>query len=66
MSSTLDPSGDILIRGLHMVHERNENKRCGRIMPQGVLQAAEVMLYTIDMANEWNACRLYVWTAAVY
>ena len=49
--STQDPSGDILIGGLHMVHERNEDKICGRIMPQGGLQAAEVMLYTIDMAK---------------
>ena len=35
-----------------MVHERNEEKVCGRIMPQGGLQAAEAMLYSIDMANK--------------
>ena len=36
---------DQLIRHLsrlHMVHERNEELVCGRIMPQGGLQAAEV------------------------
>jgi hypothetical protein len=59
-SSTLDPSGDILIGGLHMVHERNEDKICGRIMPQGGLQAAEVMLYTIDMANKGGHFHLHI------
>ena len=28
---------------LHMVHERNEELVCGPIMPQGGLQAAEVL-----------------------
>ena len=35
-----------------MVHERGETALvCGPIMPQGGLQAAEVMLYTVDMVN---------------
>ena len=45
-------SGDIVIGGLHMVHERENTKICGPIMPQGGLQAAEVMLYTVDKINE--------------
>ena len=45
-------AGDIVIGGLHMVHERGETALvCGPIMPQGGLQAAEVMLYTVDMVN---------------
>ena len=43
--------GDLLLGGLHMVHERNAEVICGPIMPQGGLQAAEVMLYTLDQAN---------------
>ena len=35
-----------------MVHEREDQKVCGPVMPQGGLQAAEVMLYTIDKINE--------------
>ena len=34
--------GDLVLGGLHMVHERNEELVCGPIMPQGGLQAAEV------------------------
>ena len=44
--------GNIIIGGLHMVHEREDQKVCGPVMPQGGLQAAEVMLYTIDKINE--------------
>ena len=44
--------GDIVIGGLHMVHEREDLNICGPIMPQGGLQAAEVMLYTVDKVNE--------------
>ena len=44
--------GDILIGGLHMVHEREDKMICGPIMPQGGLQAAEVMLFTVDRVNE--------------
>lgn len=43
--------GDIVLGGLHMIHEREENFICGPIMPQGGLQAAEVMLYTVDVVN---------------
>ena len=46
--------GDILIGGLHMVHEREDKMICGPIMPQGGLQAAEVMLFTVDRVNELN------------
>ena len=44
--------GDIEIGGLHMVHERQDQLICGPVMPQGGLQAAEVMLYTIDRVNQ--------------
>ena len=44
--------GDIMIGGLHMVHERENQRICGPVMPQGGLQAAEVMLYTVDKINE--------------
>ena len=44
--------GDIVIGGLHMVHEREDTQlTCGPIMPQGGLQAAEVMLFTVDRVN---------------
>lgn len=43
--------GDIVLGALHMVHERSENKICGHIMPQGGIQALEVMLYTLDYIN---------------
>ena len=35
-----------------MVHERESQLICGPIMPQGGLQAAEVMLFTLDKVNE--------------
>ena len=35
-----------------MVHERQSKMICGPVMPQGGLQAAEVMLYTVDRVNE--------------
>ena len=43
--------GELVIGGLHMVHEREEEQICGKVMPQGGLQAAEVMLYTVDRVN---------------
>ena len=43
--------GNITLGGLMMVHERDEKVICGKIMPQGGLQAAEVMLYTIEQIN---------------
>ena len=46
--------GDIMIGGLMMVHERDENRTCGKIMPQGGLQATEAMLYTLDEINRRN------------
>ena len=46
------PKTDILLGGLHMVHERHEERVCGKIMAQGGLQAMEVMLYTMDIASE--------------
>ena len=33
--------GEIVIGGLHMVHERENQRICGPVMPQGGLQAAE-------------------------
>ena len=45
-------SGHIMIGGLHMVHERENERICGPVMPQGGLQAAEVMLYTVDQINK--------------
>ncbi|RWS26098.1 metabotropic glutamate receptor 8-like protein [Leptotrombidium deliense] len=44
-------SGDITIGGLMMVHEREDTLICGKIMPQGGIQALECMLYTIDWIN---------------
>ena len=44
--------GDLVIGGLHMVHEREDQMICGPVMPQGGLQAAEVMLFTVDRANK--------------
>ena len=32
------PGGDLVIGGLHMVHEREEALTCGPVMPQGGLQ----------------------------
>ena len=46
--------GDLMIGGLHMVHERENKRICGPVMPQGGLQAAEVMLYTVDKINEFQ------------
>ena len=44
-------SGDLILGGLMMVHERQDNTTCGPIMPQGGIQALETMLYTLDMLN---------------
>ncbi|CAI9731269.1 metabotropic glutamate receptor 2-like [Octopus vulgaris] len=35
-----------------MIHERSEEMICGAIMPDGGIQALEVMLYTIDQINK--------------
>ncbi|RZF40259.1 hypothetical protein LSTR_LSTR007459 [Laodelphax striatellus] len=43
--------GDLILGGLMMVHEREETITCGPIMPEGGVQALEVMLYTIDVLN---------------
>ena len=45
-------AGNITLGGLMMVHERDEKMICGKIMPQGGLQATETMLYTIQKVNE--------------
>ncbi|KAF8790267.1 Metabotropic glutamate receptor like protein [Argiope bruennichi] len=37
-----------------MVHEREDEKICGPIMPQGGIQALECMLYTLDWINNNN------------
>ena len=46
--------GNVTIGGLMMVHERDERLVCGKIMPQGGVQATEAMLYTIDVINARN------------
>lgn len=43
--------GDIILGGLMMVHERDDRLVCGKIMPQGGIQALECMLFTIDYIN---------------
>lgn len=43
--------GDIIIGGLMMIHEREDRRICGPIMPQGGIQALECMLYTMDWVN---------------
>lgn len=37
-----------------MVHERDEEMICGKIMPQGGLQATEMMIYTVKKINEMD------------
>lgn len=44
--------GQVVLGGLMMVHEREDSLTCGRIMPQGGIQALECMLYTLDWVNE--------------
>ena len=44
--------GDIILGGLHMIHQREDSLICGEIMPQGGIQALECMLYTIDWVND--------------
>ncbi|KAH9376501.1 hypothetical protein HPB48_006586 [Haemaphysalis longicornis] len=43
--------GDVVLGGLMMVHEREDNLTCGPIMPQGGIQALECMLFTLDWVN---------------
>jgi hypothetical protein len=43
--------GDLILGGLMMVHEREDTKTCGPVMPQGGIQALETMLYTLDVLN---------------
>lgn len=43
--------GNVILGGLMMVHEREDNMTCGPIMPQGGIQALEAMLYTLDRIN---------------
>ncbi|GFS60784.1 metabotropic glutamate receptor 2 [Trichonephila inaurata madagascariensis] len=43
--------GDIILGGLMMIHEREDRRICGPIMPQGGIQALECMLYTMDWVN---------------
>lgn len=49
LASKID--GEIVIGALHMIHERSEDLICGAIMPDGGIQALEVMLYTLDQIN---------------
>nr|XP_018899855.1 PREDICTED: metabotropic glutamate receptor 2-like isoform X1 [Bemisia tabaci]XP_018899864.1 PREDICTED: metabotropic glutamate receptor 2-like isoform X1 [Bemisia tabaci] len=43
--------GDLILGGLMMVHEREDSRACGPVMPQGGVQALETMLYTLDRIN---------------
>ncbi|CAH1776113.1 unnamed protein product [Owenia fusiformis] len=43
--------GNITIGGLMMVHERSDSIVCGKVMPQGGIQATEAMLFTLDRIN---------------
>ena len=47
-----DTEGDIILGGLHMIHERDYDKTCGPIMAQGGIQAMETMMFTIDHINQ--------------
>ena len=51
LKRSVDLEGDILLGGLHMVHERNVANVCGIIMGQGGVQAVETMLHAIDYVN---------------
>ncbi|KAF8781700.1 Metabotropic glutamate receptor like protein [Argiope bruennichi] len=44
-------NGDVILGGLMMIHEREDRRICGPIMPQGGIQALECMLYTMDWIN---------------
>ena len=57
LKRSVDVEGDILIGGLHMVHERHYTKTCGQIMPQGGVQAVETMLHAIDYVNNEMSAR---------
>ena len=48
---SVDIEGDIYLGGLHMIHEREDSITCGPIMPQGGVQAMEIMLFTVDYIN---------------
>ncbi|KAK4004756.1 hypothetical protein OUZ56_006481 [Daphnia magna] len=43
--------GDLILGGLMMIHERQDDITCGPVMPQGGIQALETMLFTIDQIN---------------
>lgn len=51
LKRSVDLNGDIIIGGLHMVHEREDSITCGPVMPQGGIQAVETMLHAIDHVN---------------
>ncbi|XP_046460552.1 metabotropic glutamate receptor 2-like [Daphnia pulex] len=46
-----DMEGDLILGGLMMIHERQDDITCGPVMPQGGIQALETMLFTIDQIN---------------
>ncbi|GFT09714.1 metabotropic glutamate receptor 2 [Nephila pilipes] len=46
-----ETAGDILLGGLIMAHQREEEQTCGPIMPQGGIQVLECILYTLDQIN---------------
>ncbi|CAH0390774.1 unnamed protein product [Bemisia tabaci] len=55
-----DVGGDLILGGLMMVHEREDSRTCGPIMPQGGIQALETMLYTLDHINKDAAFRMSI------
>ena len=57
LKRSVDLEGDILLGGLHMVHERNVANICGTVMGQGGVQAVETMLHAIDYVNNEMAVR---------
>ncbi|UYV82050.1 GPRMGL5 [Cordylochernes scorpioides] len=52
LSQAVDLPGHIVLGALMMVHEREDLRTCGPIMPQGGIQALECMLYALDRVNE--------------
>ena len=41
-------AGDVVIGGLHMIHERNARMTCGPIMPQGGVQVSVAQYIIVD------------------
>ena len=48
----MEIAGEVMLGGLMMVHERQDDMICGPVMPQGGVQALEAMLFTLDWIND--------------